>query len=57
MVSRKSTPDTMIQHPSEFVTFKANPRRLNRWFKRTYGVTPAQYQQQIGTRPAVSRRG
>ena len=24
---------------------------LNRWFKRTYGVTPAQYQQQIGTRP------
>lgn len=25
---------------------------LNRWFKRSYGVTPAQYQQQIGTRPA-----
>ncbi|MEC5159948.1 AraC-like DNA-binding protein [Janthinobacterium sp. CG_23.3] len=24
---------------------------LNRWFKRSYGVTPAQYQQQIGTRP------
>lgn len=24
---------------------------LNRWFKRAYGVTPAQYQQQIGTRP------
>jgi len=24
---------------------------LNRWFKRTYGVTPAQYQQQIGARP------
>jgi AraC-like DNA-binding protein len=30
---------------------------LNRWFKRTYGVTPAQYQQQIGTRPGVARRG
>lgn len=30
---------------------------LNRWFKRTYGVTPAQYQQQIGTRPAAARRG
>jgi AraC-like DNA-binding protein len=29
---------------------------LNRWFKRTYGVTPAQYQQQIGTRPAAARR-
>lgn len=29
---------------------------LNRWFKRTYGVTPAQYQQQIGTRPRVVRR-
>lgn len=29
---------------------------LNRWFKRTYGVTPAQYQQQIGTRPELSRR-
>lgn len=27
---------------------------LNKWFKRAYGVTPAQYQQQIGTRPAVS---
>ena len=27
---------------------------LNRWFKRTYGVTPAQYQQQIGTRPGVN---
>ncbi len=25
---------------------------LTRWFKRSYGVTPAQYQQQIGTRPA-----
>lgn len=25
---------------------------LNRWFKRSYGVTPAEYQQQIGTRPA-----
>jgi AraC-like DNA-binding protein len=24
---------------------------LTRWFKRAYGVTPAQYQQQIGTRP------
>jgi AraC-like DNA-binding protein len=24
---------------------------LNRWFKRAYGVTPAQYQVQIGTRP------
>lgn len=24
---------------------------LNRWFKRAYGVTPAQYQQQIGSRP------
>jgi AraC-like DNA-binding protein len=30
---------------------------LNRWFKRTYGVTPAQYQQQIGTRPAMGERG
>jgi AraC-like DNA-binding protein len=30
---------------------------LNRWFKRTYGVTPAQYQQQIGTRPDIGRRG
>ena len=29
---------------------------LNRWFKRAYGVTPAQYQQQIGTRPRSSRR-
>ena len=29
---------------------------LNRWFKRTYGVTPAQYQQQIGTRPGQNRR-
>ncbi len=26
---------------------------LNRWFKRAYGVTPAQYQQQIGTRPEL----
>lgn len=30
---------------------------LNRWFKRTYGVTPAQYQQQIGTRPDNGGRG
>jgi AraC-like DNA-binding protein len=30
---------------------------LNRWFKRTYGVTPAQYQQQIGTRPDAGKRG
>ncbi len=30
---------------------------LNRWFKRAYGVTPAQYQQQIGTRPDVAARG
>jgi AraC-like DNA-binding protein len=30
---------------------------LNRWFKRTYGVTPAQYQQQIGTRPRSGTRG
>jgi AraC-like DNA-binding protein len=29
---------------------------LNRWFKRTYGVTPAQYQQQIGTRPDPAPR-
>jgi AraC-like DNA-binding protein len=29
---------------------------LNRWFKRAYGVTPAQYQQQIGTRPVGSMR-
>ncbi|GIZ52187.1 AraC family transcriptional regulator [Noviherbaspirillum aridicola] len=29
---------------------------LNRWFKRAYGVTPAQYQQQIGTRPLAARR-
>jgi AraC-like DNA-binding protein len=29
---------------------------LNRWFKRAYGVTPAQYQQQIGTRPASGAR-
>jgi AraC-like DNA-binding protein len=28
---------------------------LNRWFKRTYGVTPAQYQQQIGTRPDAAK--
>jgi AraC-like DNA-binding protein len=28
---------------------------LNRWFKRAYGVTPAQYQQQIGTRPRVAK--
>lgn len=30
---------------------------LNRWFKRAYGVTPAQYQQQIGTRPVPGKRG
>lgn len=30
---------------------------LNRWFKRAYGVTPAQYQQQIGTRPGAALRG
>lgn len=30
---------------------------LNRWFKRTYGVTPAQYQQQIGTRPGMRKCG
>ncbi len=30
---------------------------LNRWFKRAYGVTPAQYQQQIGTRPELATRG
>lgn len=29
---------------------------LNRWFKRAYGVTPGQYQQQIGTRPHIVRR-
>jgi AraC-like DNA-binding protein len=29
---------------------------LNRWFKRAYGVTPAQYQQQIGTRPDLIAR-
>lgn len=29
---------------------------LNRWFKRAYGVTPAQYQQQIGTRPEPGKR-
>ncbi|NEX63843.1 AraC family transcriptional regulator [Noviherbaspirillum galbum] len=29
---------------------------LNRWFKRSYGVTPAQYQQQIGTRPGIRAR-
>jgi AraC-like DNA-binding protein len=29
---------------------------LNRWFKRAYGVTPAQYQQQIGTRPPAADR-
>jgi len=28
---------------------------LNRWFKRAYGVTPAQYQQQIGTRPQTGK--
>lgn len=28
---------------------------LNRWFKRAYGVTPAQYQQQIGTRPQIGK--
>lgn len=26
---------------------------LNRWFKRAYGVTPAQYQHQIGSRPII----
>lgn len=30
---------------------------LTRWFKRAYGVTPAQYQQQIGTRPPPPQRG
>lgn len=30
---------------------------LNRWFKRAYGVTPAQYQQQIRTRPDMDKRG
>ncbi|HJV87317.1 MAG TPA: AraC family transcriptional regulator [Noviherbaspirillum sp.] len=30
---------------------------LNRWFKRAYGVTPAQYQQQIRTRPTSGKRG
>jgi len=29
---------------------------LNRWFKRAYGVTPAQYQQQIGARPQTVRQ-
>jgi len=29
---------------------------LNRWFKRAYGVTPAQYQQQLGTRPNSDAR-
>lgn len=29
---------------------------LNRWFKRSCGVTPAQYQQQIGTRPAAGEQ-
>ena len=29
---------------------------LNRWFKRAYGVTPAEYQQQTGTRPDPQRR-
>ncbi|HEX2530672.1 MAG TPA: AraC family transcriptional regulator [Burkholderiaceae bacterium] len=28
---------------------------LNRWFKRAYGITPAQYQQQIGTRPGTGK--
>jgi AraC-like DNA-binding protein len=28
---------------------------LNRWFKRAYGVAPAQYQQQIGSRPNPAR--
>lgn len=34
----------------------ADQSHLNRWFKRAYGVTPAQYQQQIGTRPPASQR-
>jgi len=29
---------------------------LNRWFKRAYGVTPAQYQQQVGSRPDATRQ-
>ncbi|HJV02342.1 MAG TPA: AraC family transcriptional regulator [Burkholderiaceae bacterium] len=31
----------------------ADQSHLNRWFMRAYGVTPAQYQRQIGTRPIV----
>jgi AraC-like DNA-binding protein len=33
----------------------ADQSHLTRWFKRAYGVTPAQYQEQIGKRPASQR--
>ena len=40
-------------HPAEAAAAVGltDQSHLNRWFKRAYGVTPAQYQQQIGTRP------
>lgn len=51
LLARKTSPgDTAI------AVGLTDQSHLNRWFKRTYGVTPAQYQQQIGTRPERGAR-
>lgn len=51
LLARKTSPgDTAI------AVGLTDQSHLNRWFKRTYGVTPAQYQQQIGTRPERGTR-